>query len=127
MEQETENGNQIVQVNEFAIVDTVSGGVRKPGIRIGNEKYGFVKFDQEFKSATLAKSSGGATLCKTAKCIIIGIWEKELKMSNGLNQNIGDATMQVEDIAVYLREKGFWAQHMTDNWETNKTCVLYKK
>ena len=45
MEQETENGNQIVQVNEFAIVDTVSGGVRKPGIRIGNEKYGFVKFD----------------------------------------------------------------------------------
>ena len=108
MEQETENGNQIVQVNEFAIVDTVSGGVRKPGIRIGNEKYGFVKFDQEFKSATLAKSSGGATLCKTAKCNIIGIWEKELKMSNGLNQNIGDATMQVEDIAVYLREKGFW-------------------
>ena len=45
MEQETENGNQIVQVNEFAIVDTVSGGVRKPGIRIGNQKYGFVKFD----------------------------------------------------------------------------------
>ena len=84
-EQDTENGTETVLVDEWKIVENVSGGVRRPGIRIGREKYGFVKYDQEFKSAQLAKSTGGAILCKTAKCIVVGIWEKEAKMSNGLN------------------------------------------
>ena len=84
MEQETEYGTETVQVNEFNTMAQVSSGVRKPGIRIGNEKYGFVKYDQEYKSAKLAKSSGGAIACKTAKCIIIGIFPPQVVTKTGL-------------------------------------------
>ena len=55
----------------------------------------------------LLKGTGGATVAKTAKCVIIGIWNKEALMSNGLNQNGGDCSMQVEDMAELLRDKGF--------------------
>ena len=84
-EQETESGTQNVTVNEFNIVKTVSGGIRQPGIRIGKEKYTFLKFDQEYKSCTLGKSNGGAILSKTKDCIVIGIWEKEEIMSTNTN------------------------------------------
>ena len=62
------------------------------------------KFDPEYRSATLVNAAGGAILCKTKTCILIGLWEKEAKSSDGKNQNDGDARMQVEDRAVYLRE-----------------------
>ena len=86
-EQETENGTEIVLVNEWSILDQVAGGIRKPGIRIGGkeEKYTFVKFNQEYKSAQLAKQTGGATACKTNKLVLIGIWEKDKLMSNDKN------------------------------------------
>ena len=44
-EQDTEAGVQTVLVNEWEIVDKVSMGQRMPGIRIGKEKYTFVRFD----------------------------------------------------------------------------------
>ena len=43
--EETEYGPKTNQVNEFATMDSVSGGIRKPGISIGQQKYTFVKFD----------------------------------------------------------------------------------
>eukprot|EP00354_Favella_ehrenbergii_P001992 CAMPEP_0170469694 /NCGR_PEP_ID=MMETSP0123-20130129/12443_1 /TAXON_ID=182087 /ORGANISM="Favella ehrenbergii, Strain Fehren 1" /LENGTH=132 /DNA_ID=CAMNT_0010736657 /DNA_START=29 /DNA_END=427 /DNA_ORIENTATION=+ len=76
-EQDTENGTQTVMVNEWEIVDKVSNGTRQPGIRIGKEKYSFVRFDPTFKSAHLAKNKGGATLVKTNKAVIIGTWTQE--------------------------------------------------
>ena len=106
-EQDTEAGVQTVLVNEWEIVDKVSMGQRMPGIRIGKEKYTFVRFDPQFKSAHLVKTKGGATLVKTNKAVIIGTWTQELDMSNGKCQNQGDCSMQVEDMADYLREKGF--------------------
>ena len=48
---EGEYGPEITMINEFEIAKFVSGGVRRPGIYLGKEKYGFVKFDQEYKSA----------------------------------------------------------------------------
>ena len=77
----------MVLVNEWKIVDTVSSGTRKPGIRIGGEKYTFLRFNPEYKSAHLAKGNGGATLVKTNKAIIIGMWNKDKMMSNDKNQN----------------------------------------
>ena len=85
----------------------MSGGIRRPGIRMGHQKYQFTKFDETYKSANLVKPTGGAILCKTQKCIVIGIWNKEATSSNGKIQNVGDATIQVEDMATYLRDKGF--------------------
>ena len=96
-----------VQVDEWAIINQVSGGIRRPGIRMGKQKYTFLKFNPQYKSASLAKSKGGAFLCKTAKCLIIGTWDSETMMSNGQTQNTGDCSMQVEDMAVKLRELGF--------------------
>ena len=60
-----------------------------------------------YKSANLVKNNGGAVLAKTGKCIVIGIWNKDLLMSDGKNQNVGEASMQVEDVAEYLRSKNF--------------------
>ena len=94
-------------VDEWAIVDAVSTGQRKPGIRIGKEKFTFLRFIPEYRSAHLGKSKGGATLCKTVKCVIIGMWNVDTMMSNGKCQNQADCAMQVEDMAEYLREKGF--------------------
>ena len=76
-----------MSVDEWAIIKEVAGGVRKPGIRMGKEKYTFIKFDQEYKSANLLRVNGGATVCKTAKCVIIGMWDKNTMMSNKVAQN----------------------------------------
>ena len=61
----------------------------------------------DYRSAHLAKNKGGATLVKTAKCVVIGIWDQDSMMSNDKCQNQGDCAMQVEDMAEYLKEKGF--------------------
>ncbi len=106
-EQETENGLETVLVDEWAIVLQISTGARRPGIRMGKEKYTFLRFNNEYKSAALVKSKGGAFVCKTAKCVIIGTWDGEAMMSNNTTQNQGDCSMSVEDMAVKLREDGF--------------------
>ena len=41
---------------------------------------------------------GGATVARSAKGIVIGIWDKEKLMTNDLNQNAGDVAMAVERI-----------------------------
>lgn len=105
-EQETENGLEIVHVNEFQIMNQVAGGVRRPGIRMGGEKYTFVRHDPMYKSTYLIKATGGAICAKTKTCILIGTWSKDATMSNNIAQNQGDAAIQVEDMADYLREKG---------------------
>ena len=106
IEQETDYGKEMVTVKEWETMREVAGGSRKPGIRIGGDKYIFLQFDQTYKSAKLAGPKGGACACKTKELVIIGIWSKEHTMSNNLNQNDGDCNMQVEDMAEYFRGKG---------------------
>jgi Profilin len=58
------------------------------GIRMGNEKYIFVKFEQDTKSAYLTRyGGGGAVITKLNTGIVIGIWHKDQPMSKGGNQN----------------------------------------
>ena len=62
------------------------GGTGGAGIRMGNEKYVFMTPSTEVdKGAYLSrKGGGGATVVQTPKCIVIGIWDKDAKRSDGL-------------------------------------------
>ena len=58
------------------------------GIRMGNEKYVFVKHEADTKSSYLTRlGGGGAVISKLATGIVIGIWHKDQVMSKGGNQN----------------------------------------
>ena len=68
----------------------------------------FIKHDAEINCVQLSREGGGgAAIQKTKDAIIIGIWKKDMAMSKGF-QNGGDCSLQVEAMAAYLKEKGFW-------------------
>jgi len=54
----------------------------------------------------LSCTGGGATVATTDKIVILGIWDKETKMSNGTLQNTGDTSALVERMAKFLEKKG---------------------
>lgn len=45
-------------------------------------------------------------MAKIKDAIVMGFWKKDLAMSKGV-QNQGDCALQVEDMAAYLKDKGF--------------------
>lgn len=98
-------------VDEFKCAVSAAGGNRKPseaGIRMGNEKYMFVRHDAEAMLTQMSRAGGGATICKLKKGgIVIGIYNKDDLMSNGGNQNPGDCAFQVEMVAEFLRGEGY--------------------
>ncbi len=54
------------------------------GIRMGNEKYIFTKYEQDTKSAYLTRTGGGgAVIAQLKKGIVIGIWAKDQMSSKG--------------------------------------------
>ena len=87
-----------------------AGGNRKPsaaGIRIGNEKYVFVKHDAEFGSTYMTRQGGGgAVAARTKEGVVIGFWNKDETMNPGGNQNAADCGMQVENMAELLKNAG---------------------
>ena len=50
---------------------------------------------------------GGGAVAKTNKALIVATFEKEVNMSNGLVQNIGDVGIGVERVAKFLKVAGF--------------------
>lgn len=71
------------------------------------EKFVFIKQDPELQCCYMSREGGGgAVVAKTKDAIVIGIWKKDLAMSKGV-QNQGDCALQVEDMAAYLKDKGF--------------------
>jgi hypothetical protein len=52
------------------------------------------------------EGGGGAVVAKIKDAIVMGFWKKDLAMSKGV-QNQGDCALQVEDMAAYLKDKGF--------------------
>ena len=108
---EQDDGSTIpVKVNEFQCALAAANGRRKPseaGIRMLGEKFMFIKHDAEINVCYMSREGGGgAVAAKTKDALIIGIWKKDLPMSKGF-QNQGDCGLQVEDMAAYLKEKGF--------------------
>jgi hypothetical protein len=48
------------------------------GVRMGNEKFIFVKHEQDTKSTYLTRmGGGGAVITRLEKGIVIGIWHKD--------------------------------------------------
>ena len=98
-----------VNVNEFAIAEKVSTGNRnasQAGVRMGNQKYIFTTYDEGI--ANLSRlGGGGGVIIRTSKAIVIGIWDKEAKMSNNLNQNQGDCLIGCERVAKFMKAASF--------------------
>ena len=53
------------------------------------------------------KGGGGATVAATSQALIVGVWDKDVLMSTDLNQNTGDCTDRVLNVAKKLKEAGF--------------------
>merc|ERR1712060_31147 len=92
-------GTTNVKVNEFKAALMVAGGNRNPtaaGVRLGGMKYVMTNHDPDVNLAILTKTGGGgASIMKTKNAIVIGMWNKEAIMTNNVNQNAGDCTLQV--------------------------------
>ena len=86
----------------------VSNGKRMPtaaGVRMGNTKFMFVKHEPEGNICYLSRQGGGgACVVRTKNALVIGIWDKNLIMSNNQPQNAGDCNETTERIAKSLKD-----------------------
>lgn len=86
-------------------------GRRNPteaGIRMGKEKFLYVKQETDTQSTYLSRTGGGgAVIAKLKDGVVIGIWHKDLVMSKGGNQNMSDCAMNVEKLGTFLRDAGY--------------------
>ncbi len=82
-----------VTVNEIECAIKAAEGVRNPteaGVRLGNEKYMFVTFDETSGVAQLSKrGGGGAAIAKTATAVVIALWVKDAPTSTKGVQTAG--------------------------------------
>ena len=86
-------------------------GNRKPqgdaGIRLGNEKFMFVTYDEEAKVTQLSKPGGGAAIGTCGTCIIIAFYTKDKAKTSGSGvQTMGQCAEQVQIMTQYLTEQG---------------------
>ena len=106
-----DGGEAEIKVNEFQLVQGAANGSRMPGpagIRIGNEKYVFVRHDQEYQSTYMTKQGGGGGCVARFKGgLVIGLWDNDQKIQPGGNQNAADCGMMVEDMATMLKDAGY--------------------
>ena len=111
-EQDTEDGGTTnVKVNEHKAAMQAAVGNRTPtiaGIRMGGMKYVLTNYDASCNMSMLTKQGGGgAAVMKTKNAIVIGMWNKDAVMTNNMNQNSGDCSLQVEKVANLLKEAGY--------------------
>ena len=110
MQEMDDGGTLEVTVDEFQCAYDAAGGNRKPsaaGIRMGNEKYVFVRHDAEFGSTYMTRSGGGgAVAARTKEGLVIGFWNKDTQMNPKGVQNAADCGMQVEEMAQHLKDAG---------------------
>ena len=75
-----------IKVNEFNCAVKVSEGTRMPtaaGVRMGKCKFMMVNHVAEDQVTYLSRQGGGgACIAKTKQAIVIGIWNKDIMMSN---------------------------------------------
>ena len=87
LEQE-DGGTLPIKVNELQCALGAANGRRKPseaGIRMGGEKYVFIRHDAEINCCYMSRAGGGgAVVAKTKDALIIGIWAKDMPMSKGV-------------------------------------------
>jgi hypothetical protein len=75
-----------IKVNEFNCAMAVSNGKRMPtaaGVRLGHTKFVMIKHDPETNVCYLSRmGGGGACVARTKNALVIGIWDKNMIMSN---------------------------------------------
>ena len=64
-----------------------------PGIWLNKKKYHLITFRDDINAAYLKNLEGGATIIKTNKLILVGIWSKKDE------QNAGDCNKEMEEFA----------------------------
>ena len=100
-----------IQVNEFNCAMAVSTGKRMPtaaGVRMGNCKFMFVRHDPEDQVCYLSRQGGGgACVARTKNALVIGIWDKNVIMSNNQPQTAGDCNEVTERVAKFLKDQGY--------------------
>ena len=86
-----------------------SGGNAGAGIRMGNKKFMMIRPSPEVKQGAYLsrQGGGGATVASTDKLVVIGVWDKDMPMSNKQMQNTGDCSDMVERMTKFLESKGF--------------------
>ena len=106
--------NKKVLCNEHQALMKATEGTRNGGqecgIRICNQKYMFLRNMEEngVKYAILTRTvGGGATVAKTGKALLVGVWGKEVNMGNGKAQNTGECTKNVLMVAKSLNDAGY--------------------
>jgi len=74
------------------------------GVRMGKTKFMMVSHSPEDKVTYLSRQGGGgACIATTNKCIVIGIWSKDIMMSNKQPQTAGDCNELTERVAKFMR------------------------
>ena len=80
---------------------------------MGGQKFVMTTHDPETNVAMLTRTGGGgATIGRTKNAVIIGIWDKNVVMSDNKTQNAGDCSLNVEKVHKILTDFGYWAQQM---------------
>ena len=103
------NESTNVRVNEFKCVEAASLGNRNPsaaGIRMGGEKY-IMNSSEDGLSQLARNGGGGASVARSGKALVIGIWQKDAMMSTNTVQNAGDVAIGVERVAKFMKVAGF--------------------
>ena len=98
----------MIQVDQIACLKGASEGNRKPteaGIIFGQDKYMLIT--QVDGTSLLTSKKGGGAVMKTKSAYVVGLWYKDKKMSNGMNQNGSDCADQVTGMASYLADMGY--------------------
>lgn len=110
-----DNEGLSTEINEFKnLRDAINNkGIADPnkgGLRINNEKYLCVSYNDKSCCLYLKKMGGGACVCWTSRTIIIGTFSDGKKMKKDdieRNQNYSDCNYVVENLATFLKSKGF--------------------
>ena len=75
---------------------------------MANQKYMMIKHNPENNSAYLGREGGGgACIVASNTAIVIGVWNKAVKMGNGQLQNAGDCNELVEKMGEFLKANSY--------------------
>ena len=105
--QQMDGSTENVPVNEVACAIGVADGNRNPsqaGCRMGGKKYMLTYKDDEQAICQLTTVGGGACVGKAGTAVVIGVWKKDGKDSNGKFQNMEDCFKLVQEMTSYLIE-----------------------
>merc|ERR1711935_248746 len=114
MTQEDYSKKKVLCNEHSALMKAVTGdrkGGQECGIRICNQKYMMLRNDKTAEGlpfCTLSRQGGGgACIVKGAQALLVGVWGKDVPMSDGKTQNTGDCEKNTHNVAHILKAAGY--------------------